>query len=56
MDLKSARHDFINNSLRIETLNKLICLELEKNQQPLDQYVEDLKKFLIDHIELLNTK
>ena len=54
MNIKAVRHDFINNSLRIETLNKMICEELEKDQQPLEEYVEDLKKFLADHIELLS--
>ena len=53
MNIKAVRHDFINNSLRIENLNKLICEELEKNEQPLLEYVEDLKKFLADHIKML---
>jgi len=53
MNIKAVRHDFINNSLRIETLNKLICEELEKNEQPLKEYVEDLKIFLADHITML---
>ena len=56
MNIDEVRHDFINNALRIETLNKLICEKLEKNEQPLTEYVEDLKKFLTDHIQMLNKK
>lgn len=53
MTLIDNRHDFINNSLRIEILNKLVCQELEKNQAPNQEHVEDLKKFLEDHLKYL---
>ncbi len=40
------RHDFINNSLRLEVLSKLICKDLEQDNKPNDQYVGDFEKFL----------
>lgn len=40
------KHDFINNSLRLEVLSKLICEDLNKNSIPLNQYLEDFDKFL----------
>ena len=48
-----VRHDFINNCLRIEVLNKLIVEALEKNTSWEDEYNEDLKEFLELHKELL---
>lgn len=47
-------HDFINNGLRLEVLNKLISESLEKKQDVDREYVSDLKKYLSDHIELAN--
>lgn len=47
------RHDFINNSLRIEVLSKLICQDLEQNKIPNQQYANDFEKFLKEEIELL---
>lgn len=44
------RHDFINNSLRLEVLSKLICKDLEKETEPNNQYISDFDKFL--HIEI----
>ncbi len=52
MDSKT-KHDFINNSLRIEVLNKLIGEKLENNLEPENEHVEDLKQFLADHLEYL---
>lgn len=53
MDLIQNRHEFINNSLRLEILNKMICEELEKNQAPNPEYLKDLEKFLKEHISFL---
>lgn len=53
MKLTDVRHDFINNALRIEILNKMICEDLEKNKQPNDEFVKDLTKFLEDHLQFL---
>lgn len=47
------RHDFINNSLRLELLSKLICKELEKDNKPNEQYVVDFEKFLNVELNLL---
>ena len=47
------RHDFINNSLRLEVLTKMICRDLEANSIPNQQYIEDLDKFLNVELNLL---
>lgn len=47
------RHDFINNSLRLEVLTKMICKDLEANGIPNQQYIEDLDKFLNVELNLL---
>jgi hypothetical protein len=47
------RHDFINNSLRIEVLSKLICQSLESDSTPDKKYLEDFDKFLKEEITLL---
>lgn len=47
------RHDFINNSLRLEVLSKLICKDLEQDNKPNDQYVGDFEKFLNVELNLL---
>lgn len=47
------KHDFINNSLRIEVINKLICESLEKNENINEEYIEDLNKFIKLHIDLI---
>lgn len=46
MDLKQLRHDFINNSLRIEVLTKLIADQLLADTEIDKQYVDDLETFL----------
>lgn len=48
------RHDFINNSIRIDVLIKLICKELEQDTAPKRQYIEDLEKFLNIELNMLN--
>lgn len=47
------RHDFINNSLRIEVLSKIICQNLEANTSPEIKHLEDFESFLNQEIELL---
>lgn len=47
------KHDFINNSLRIEVINKVLCECLENSNSTDPGYVEDLKCFLKDHLEYL---
>lgn len=48
-----TKHDFINNSLRLEVLTKLICKDLDQNTKPNDQFIEDLEKFLNIELNLL---
>lgn len=55
MSVLNNRHDFINNAIRIDILNKLICEAIEKNIDPNEEYVQDLTKFLEDHIKYLKT-
>lgn len=52
MDKNKIRHDFINNGLRIEVLNRMITEALETNQSLEKDYIEDLIKFLNDHVQL----
>jgi hypothetical protein len=47
------RHDFINNSLRLEVLMKMISKDLQSNQMPNQQYIEDLDKFLNAELNML---
>ncbi len=47
------RHDFINNSLRLEILNKLICEQLEKKEEPDQEMLDDLLPTLEKHLEIL---
>lgn len=47
------RHDFINNSLRLEVLSKLICKDLEQDSKPNEQYTQDFEKFLNLELNLL---
>lgn len=49
------KHDFINNGLRIEVLNKLISESLEKSEQPPKEQVDDLLSFLEQHIIFLKS-
>lgn len=50
----SLRHEFLNNCLRIEVLNRLIGEKLERNEEPDEEHKSDLKKFL--EIQLLYLK
>jgi hypothetical protein len=47
------RHDFINNGLRIEVLNKIISEKLEQSELIESEFTFDLKKFLVLHHSLL---
>ena len=47
------KHDFINNSLRLEVLTKLICEDLNKDKIPQQQYINDLEDFLNIEINLI---
>ncbi len=53
MDPSKVKHDFINNGLRIEILNKLISEALEQKTEIQENYLNDLSQFLKKHIELL---
>lgn len=47
-----TRHDFINNGLRIEVLNKLIIDSLEGNKGVPQELITDLTSFLEQQIML----
>jgi hypothetical protein len=47
------KHDFINNSLRIEVINKVLCECLAESTKADEVYVKDLKQFLQYHLEYL---
>lgn len=47
------KHDFINNSLRIEVLSKIICEDLNTNKNPNPTQLNDLEDFLLKEINLL---
>ena len=53
MDKSKVRHDFINNGLRIEVLNRLITDSLEKKENLNSEYLEDLDKALKAQISLV---
>ncbi|MCT4641382.1 MAG: hypothetical protein N4A33_03725 [Bacteriovoracaceae bacterium] len=53
MELKELKHDFINNSLRIEILCKLIIESLRQDKELENEYIDDLENFLNNHISLL---
>jgi hypothetical protein len=48
------RHDFINNSLRLEVLSKLICEDLNKNQSPNTTHLNDIEEFLKKSLNLIS--
>lgn len=50
---EKLHHDFLNNSLRIEVLNRLIGEKLEQKESPDEEYKADLEKFLNLQIEYL---
>lgn len=47
------KHDFINNSLRLEVLMRLVCEDLTNKKTPHKQYVDDLEDFLKAELNLL---
>jgi hypothetical protein len=47
------KHDFINNSLRIEVLSKIICEDLSKNKNPNPTQLNDMEDFLLKEINLI---
>ncbi len=53
IDLSKIRHDFVNNGIRLEVLNKLITDKLEANQPQDTEHLTDLKTFLQLHLKLL---
>lgn len=53
MDQDKLKHDFINNSIRIEILQKLINESLEENQIINEQYKLDLSKFYLEQVKYL---
>jgi len=47
------KHDFINNSLRLEVLMRLVCEDLNKKTTPQKQFLDDLEDFLKAELNLL---
>ncbi len=47
------KHDFINNSIRIEVLSKIICEGLNKNEDLNPTHLNDMEDFLLKEINLL---
>lgn len=53
-DKKKLEHDFTNNSIRIDVLNRLIIEKIEKSTRPDLDHIQDLNKFLKIHLELVS--
>lgn len=53
MDKDKVQHDFINNGLRLDILNKLLTEQLEKNSALDLEYLNDLEIFLNVHLDLV---
>ena len=49
----NTKHDFINNSLRLEILSKLITESITKDEIPKKQFMDDFEKFLNIELNLL---
>ena len=47
------KHDFINNSLRLEVLMRLVCEDLNRKTTPQKQCLDDLEDFLKAELNLL---
>ena len=47
-----VRHDFINNAIRLEVLNKLITEAIEGHSSMDADHLDDLESFLKNHLEL----
>ena len=50
---QKLKHDFTNNGIRIEVLNRLIVEKLENSNPLEEEHLKDLKDFLKFHLELL---
>lgn len=48
-----TKHDFINNSIRIEVLSKIICEDLNNSKNPNLTHLNDLENFLSKELSLL---
>lgn len=46
-------HNFINKSLRIEIIQKLICEEIEQKKEPTEEFINDLLIELKEQISLI---
>lgn len=53
MNQDKLKHDFINNSIRIEILQKLINESLDEKKPINEQYKLDLSKFYLEQVEYL---
>lgn len=53
MNQDKLKHDFINNSIRIEILQKLINESLDENKSINEQYKIDLAKFYLEQVKYL---
>lgn len=56
IDLPQLRHDFVNNSLRLEILMKMIHEDLKSSITPDDEKLTDLESFLnlgLTHLTLI---
>lgn len=47
-DLQQLKHDFINNSLRLEILSRIIAEQLQQDKAIDVGQLNDLEKFLIE--------
>ena len=55
MEISSKlKHDFSNNAIRIDVLNKLIIEQFESKEDIDREYLQDLKKFLTEHLQYLD--
>jgi hypothetical protein len=50
----NTKHDFINNSLRLEVINKIICEAIHKGEVVEEELIKDLKESLNKHLESLS--
>ena len=50
---QKLKHDFTNNGIRIEVLNRLIVESLESSNPLEQEHLNDLRDFLKLHLELL---
>lgn len=53
MDSKQIRHDFINNSLRLEVINQIIGEALSQNKSIERKQFDDLEKFTLEQVQLI---